>query len=85
MPRSTTERAGILLAASLTVDPDRLAAMWQMSPQERTTAAHRGELSLGEMCRWAARYPHEVEIVNGEFFFLAALEPEFAEAPDADA
>jgi hypothetical protein len=59
--------------------------MWQMSPQERTIAAHRGELSLGEMCRWAARYPHEVEIVNGEFFFLAALEPEFAETPDADA
>jgi hypothetical protein len=85
MPRSTTERAGILLAASLIIDPDRLAAMWQMSSQERSTAAHRGELSLGEMCRWAARYPGEVEIVNGEFFFLAALEPEFAETPDADA
>jgi hypothetical protein len=85
MPRSTTERAGILLAASLTVDPDRLAAMRQMSPQERSTTAHRGELSLGEICRWAARSPHEVEIVNDEFFFLAALEPELAETPDANA
>jgi hypothetical protein len=85
MPRSTAARAGILLAASLSVDPDRLAAMWQMSPQERSTAAHRGEFSLGEMCRWAARCPCEVEIVNGEFFFLAALEPELAETRDADA
>jgi hypothetical protein len=74
-----------VLTASLTVDPDRLAAMWQMSPQERSTAAHRGELSLGEMCRWAAHCPREVEIVNGEFFFLAALEAELAETPDADA
>jgi len=85
MPRSTTTRAGVLLAASLTVDPDRLAAMWRMSPQERSTAAHRGELSLGEMCRWAAHCPIEVEIVNDEFFFLAALEPELAEPRDADA
>lgn len=84
MPRSTTRR-GILLAASLTVDPDRLAAMWQMSPQQRSAAARRGELRLGEMCRWAARHPREVDIVNGEFFFLAALEPELAEARDAPA
>jgi len=82
MPRTTT-RPGILLAASLTIDPDRLALMWRMSPQERSAAAHRGELSLGEMCRWAARCPSEVELVNGEFFFLAAFTPELAEARDA--
>jgi hypothetical protein len=83
MPRSTTQ-GRILLAASLTVDPGRLAVMWRMSPQERSAAAHRGELSLGEMCRWAARHPNEVDLVNGEFFFLAALEPELAEKRNAD-
>ncbi len=82
MPRTTT-RPGIRLAANPTVDPDRLALMWQMSPEERSAAARRGELSLGEMCRWAARCPWEVELVNGEFFFLAAFTPELAETRHA--
>jgi hypothetical protein len=91
MPRSTTTklgleqaaRSGIQRAGSLRVNPDRLAAMWRMSAQERGAAAHRGEFSLGEMCRWAARCPEEVEIVHGEFFFLAAFTPELAETRDA--
>lgn len=78
MPRTRSAR-GIPLTASLQVDPDRLQAMWRMSPDERSAAARRGELSLGEMCRWAARYPGEVELVHGEFFFIAALTPELTE------
>ncbi len=47
--------------------------MWAMSRAQRTAAAQHGQLTLGEMLRWAARAPHEVPTVNGEFFFIAAL------------
>lgn len=68
-----TATCGIPLAASPKIDTDRLQAMWHMSPSERRAAAQRGSLSLGEMCTWAARHPGEVELVDGEFFFIAAL------------
>jgi hypothetical protein len=58
------------------IDPARLARMWRMSPDERRAAARRGELSLGEMLKWAARRPHEVPLVNDEFFFIIELTPE---------
>jgi hypothetical protein len=66
-------RTAIPRVASLTIDPERLAQMWAMSPSERRHAAEHGELSLGEMLRWAARRPHEVPLVDGEFFFITAL------------
>lgn len=68
----TTPRTAIPLTASVRVDPQRLVRMWSLDPAERDAAARRGELSLGEMLTWAARRPHEVELVHGEFFFLAA-------------
>ena len=37
-----------------------------MTPAQRRQAAQRGQLSLGEMLKWASRRPHEVPIVNGE-------------------
>jgi hypothetical protein len=43
-----------------------------MRPVDRDAAARRGEFSLGELLAWARRAPHEVELVNGEFWFLAA-------------
>lgn len=61
---------------SLHVDADRLAAMWRMSPDERRATALRGELSLGEMLKWASRHPAEVPLVNDEFFFITALTDE---------
>jgi hypothetical protein len=66
-------RTGIPLVASLIIRPDRLEQMWAMTPTERRRAAETGQLSLGEMLRWAARRPHEVELVDGEFFFITAL------------
>jgi hypothetical protein len=83
MSRSTTAQRAIPLAASLTFDPQRLAATWRTSPQQRSAASHRGELSLGKMCRSAACRPSETELVDGEFFFLAAPEPELAETRHA--
>jgi len=81
--QQTTNHAGVPLHASLRVDSDRLEAMWRMSVQERDAAARRGELSLGEMLKWAARYPDEPAIVNGELFFLIALTPEIAELDES--
>jgi hypothetical protein len=75
-------RTGIRRVHSLTIDEDRLARMWRMSPDERRAAAERGEFSLGEMCKWAARRPHEVPILNGEFFFIARMTPEVAHLED---
>ncbi len=78
--RTTTpssERRSLPLTASLVVDPERLARMWAMSRAERLAAAQQGQLSLGEMLRWAARAPQEIPTVNGprlngpgEFFFI---------------
>jgi hypothetical protein len=66
-------RTAIPRPASLATDPDRLARMWAMTAAERRQAAERGQLSLGEMLKWAARRPHEVPIVDGESFFITAL------------
>jgi hypothetical protein len=77
-----TDRAAMIpLCASPRVDPERLARMWSLTPDEREAAARRGELSLGEMCRWASRFPAEIEIVAGEFWFLAAFSADDAFAP----
>jgi hypothetical protein len=59
--------------ASLVVNPERLERMWKLTAQQRVDAARRGEFTLGEMLRWAARRPHEVPLVGNEFFFIAAL------------
>ena len=47
--------------------------MWAMSPADRLAAAKRGEFTLGEMLRWASHRPHEVDLVDGEFWFITAL------------
>ncbi len=39
----------------------------------------RGELSLEQCAAWAARYPKQVPLLNGEFEFLAAHTPEVRE------
>ena len=67
-------RTAIPAVASLAVDPERLARMWALSPAERVAAAQRGQFTLGEMLRWAARAPAgEVPLIDGEFFFITAL------------
>jgi hypothetical protein len=66
-------RAAIRHVASLRVNPERLERMWAMSPADRLAAAQRGEFTLGEMLRWASHRPHEVDLVDGEFWFITAL------------
>ena len=83
--QQTQTRTAIPRPASLAIDPDRLERMWAMTPAQRRQAAQRGQLSLGEMLKWASRRPHEVPIVNGEFFFITAYLADAAEDSPRDA
>jgi hypothetical protein len=57
----------------------RLEALWRMTPNERIAAMRRGDLSMQQCCAWAARSPHQVPLINGEFEFIAAHIPEVCE------
>jgi hypothetical protein len=59
---------------------ERMSALYRMSPQQRREVAREGELTYAEACKWAARFPHEVELVDGEFWFIAQRTPEATEA-----
>ena len=76
------QRAAIPATASLRVDPERIERMWAMRPADRIQAAHEGRFTLGEMLRWASRFPSEVELVDGEFWFITAY---LADAEDDSA
>ncbi len=54
----------------------RLRSLWQMTSGERVAAMRRGELTLEQCAAWAARYPEQVPLINGEFEYLAAFKPE---------
>jgi hypothetical protein len=71
--QQTQTRIAIPRPASLAIDSERLERMWAMTPAQRRQAAQRGQLSLGEMLKWASRRPHEVPIVEGDFFFISAF------------
>ena len=84
--QQTQTRIAIPRPASLAIDPERLERMWAMTPAQRRQAAQRGQLSLGEMLKWASRRPHEVPIVEGDFFFVAAFLADAEDSPrDAQA
>jgi hypothetical protein len=57
----------------------RLRPMWEMSVERRVLAMRKGELSLEQCAAWAARYPEQVPLLNGEFEYLAAFTPEVRE------
>jgi hypothetical protein len=59
--------------------PARLRSLWQMTVAQRVAAMRRGELTLEQCAAWAARYPEQVPLVNGEYEYLAALTPEACE------
>ena len=71
-PTTVTTRTPIPAVASLRVSPERIERMWQMTAQQRVDAAQRGQFTLGEMLRWAARRPREVPLGgDGEWFFIS--------------
>jgi hypothetical protein len=55
---------------------ERLRPLWQMTATQRIAAMRRGELTLEQCSAWAARYPEQVPLLNGEFEYLAAFTPE---------
>jgi hypothetical protein len=67
-------RATLPSVARLDIDSERLEQMWQLTPAQRIRAAYRGNFTLAEMLRWAARTPDEVPLVNDEFFFISYFE-----------
>jgi hypothetical protein len=63
----------------LKVREARLRELWEMTVGERVTAMRDGKLSLEQCAAWAARYPEQVPVLNGEFEYLAAFTPEVRE------
>jgi hypothetical protein len=57
----------------------RLRELWEMTPNERVAAMRRGELTLDQCAAWAARFPEQVPLLNGEFEYLARHMPEVCE------
>lgn len=56
----------------------QLSALWQMTVAQRVAAMRRGELTIEQCSAWAARYPEQVPLLNGEFEYLALLTPRCA-------
>jgi hypothetical protein len=55
---------------------ERRAALLRLGREGRLAAYRRGEFNLDSCCLWAARYPREVPLLNGEFEFIARTTPE---------
>ena len=55
---------------------ERRQALRRLGREGRLAAYRRGEFNLDSCCLWAARYPREVPLLNGEFEFIAAKTPE---------
>lgn len=57
----------------------RLRALWMMTVSQRINAMRKGQLTLEQCAAWAARYPEQMPLLNGEFEYLAAFTPEVRE------
>jgi hypothetical protein len=55
---------------------ERREALRRLGREGRLAAYRRGEFNLDSCCLWAARYPHEVPLLNNEFEFIARTTPE---------
>ena len=55
------------------------ASLLALGCEGRLAAYRRGEFDFETCCRWAARYPHEVPLLDGEFEFIARTTPEVCE------
>lgn len=70
------------LAAYRASKRERMQALWQMTADQRCAEMWAGKLTWDQLYEWAARAPHEVPLVNGEFAFIALLTPEGAQDED---
>jgi hypothetical protein len=70
----------------LTLSPaQRVAAMWRFlgASDPDATAGEPVRLTMNTLYRWAQRLPSEVPLIDGEFAFIAAAMPEYADTPGA--
>ena len=65
-----------LLAGELAARRERRETLRRLGRGGRLAAYRRGELGLDACCLWAAMYPHEVPLLDGEFEFIACATPE---------
>ena len=68
-----------LRAGGLGTRRERRATLFRLGRQGRLAAHRRGELDFESCCLWAARWPHEVPLLHGEFEFIARTMPEVCE------
>ena len=69
-----------LLDLEITADRhERRALLRPLGREGRLAAYRRGELDFDSCYLWAARWPHEVPLVNGEFEFIVITTPEACE------
>ncbi len=57
-------------ARGFVVTSDRAERLERMGVAERMRRYERGEHSLADLSVWAARYPEEAPLVNGEFAWI---------------
>jgi hypothetical protein len=72
-------RSRELLGAQATTRRERRDTLRRLGREGRLAAYRRGEFGLDTCCLWAAAYPHEVPLLNGEFEFIALTTPEVCE------
>jgi hypothetical protein len=58
---------------------ERREGLRRLGREGRLAAYRRGEFNLETCSLWAAAYPQEVPLLNGEFEFIAAKTPEVCE------
>jgi len=80
-PTTQHQPGGLLISPPAKAD-ERSHRLWTMTPDERIAAMHAGELTMSQCLEWARRAPEEVPRIGHEFWFIAALTPEVADADD---
>jgi hypothetical protein len=58
---------------------ERGETLRRLGREGRLAVHRRGEFDFDTCCLWAASYPREVPLLNGEFEFLAVKTPEVCE------
>ena len=60
---------------------EQKAALARMTRDERLGAYHRGELTWTQLFSWAARWPDEPPLLNGEYEFITLALADVDETP----
>jgi hypothetical protein len=74
-----------LFAITMRRDPawdEAKRRLWAMTADERRAAMLGGRLSRRLCLHWANHAPHEVPVLNSEWWFIAIHSPEAADATD---